>query len=95
MEHSVNLSPETRGRGVGRALMAALETHARARGVHLLIGGITGTNAASLAFHHRLGFAEVGRIPQAGWKFGRYHDLVFMHKLLDPPHGQDRAPALD
>jgi L-amino acid N-acyltransferase len=95
MEHSVNLSPRARGRGLGRALMAALEARARAQGAHLLIGAVTATNAASLAFHRRLGFAEVGRIPQAGWKFGRYHDLVFMHKLLDPPHGQGGPAALE
>lgn len=95
MEHSVILAPEGRGRGLGRALMTALEAHARKRHMRMLIGAITATNAGSLAFHRRLGFVEVGRIPQAGWKFGRYHDLILVQKLLDPPDGQAPAPALD
>jgi len=83
MEHSINLAPEARGRGLGAALLRALEDHARAAGVRILVGGITATNAASLALHARLGYAEVGRLPDAGWKFGRYHELVFMQKVLD------------
>jgi len=94
MEHSVNLAPEARGRGLGAALMKALADHAARRGMRMLIGAVTASNADSLDFHRRLGFAEVGRIREAGWKFGRYHDLVFVQKMLDPPHGQGDPPAL-
>ncbi|MCC5989328.1 MAG: N-acetyltransferase [Pararhodobacter sp.] len=82
MEHSLYLAPAARGKGLGRTLMAALEEHARARLMRMLIGAMTATNTASLAFHKRLGFAEVAHIPDAGWKFGRHHDLVLMQKLL-------------
>lgn len=80
MEHTVNLAPEARGHGTGAALMRAIEDHAARAGHHALIGAVTACNAGSLAFHRRLGFAEVGRIPGAGWKFGRFHDLVLVHK---------------
>lgn len=78
MEHTIHLAPEARGKGLGRALMRAIEDHARARGARLMIGGITGSNAESLRFHERLGYAEWGRIPAAGRKFGAWHDLVLM-----------------
>ncbi|SFH65481.1 GNAT family N-acetyltransferase [Albimonas pacifica] len=81
-EHSINLAPEARGRGLGRPLMEALFEVLRPTEVHSLIGAITATNAASIALHARLGFSEVGRIPQAGWKFGVFHDLVLMQKIL-------------
>ncbi len=82
MEHTVHLAADARGVGTGRALLNAIEEHARAAGHRLMIGGITGSNAASLGFHERMGYAEWGRIPAAGWKFGQYHDLVFMGKDL-------------
>lgn len=82
MEHTIYLHAQAQGRGLGRALMAGLESHATAAGMRILIGALTATNAASIGFHHRLGFVEVGRIPDAGWKFGRHHDLVLMQKLL-------------
>ncbi len=94
MEHTIILAPAARGRGLGRALMTVLAEHARGRGMHQLIGGLSGANRAAIAFHARLGFIEVGRIGEAGWKFDRYHDLVFMQKILDAPHGQGVSDAL-
>lgn len=88
MEHTVLLAPEARGAGLGRALMAGVVAHATAAGHRGLIGAITAENTASLAFHRRLGFAEVGRIPEAGWKFDRFHDLVLMHLRLGDDSGR-------
>ena len=83
MEHSVYLDAAARGRGLGRALMVELIERARANGVHALIGGIDGANEVSVRLHESLGFAEVGRLPQVGAKFGRWLDLVFLELLLD------------
>ena len=82
MEHSLYLAPQARGEGLGRALMDALAKHARARPMRMLIGAMTESNTNSVAFHARLGFVEVAHIPDAGWKFGRYHDLVLMQLRL-------------
>ncbi len=82
MEHTVYVAPAVQGRGIGAALLRALEARAAAAGARALIGAVTGSNAASLAFHRRHGYAPVGRIPEAGWKFGRFHDLVLMHKRI-------------
>ncbi|WP_419896047.1 GNAT family N-acetyltransferase [Roseomonas sp. USHLN139] len=82
-EHSVHLRPEARGQGLGRRLLEALLAEARAQGRHAMMASIDSGNAASLALHARLGFREVGRLPQVGCKFGRWLDLVLMQKLLD------------
>lgn len=83
MEHTLYLAEAARGAGLGAALMAHLEAHARLRGARIMVGAITGDNAGSLRFHTRLGYAERGRIPAAGWKFGQFHTLVLMVKDLD------------
>lgn len=82
MEHTIILAPAAHGRGVGRALMAAIEDHARARGTHSMIAGVSGGNPQGRAFHAALGYSEVAVVPQVGWKFGQVWDLVLMQKLL-------------
>lgn len=77
-EHSVYVHDAARGKGVGSRLMAELIDRARQSGVHALIGAIAADNEASLALHARLGFVEVGRLPEVGRKFDRWLDLVFV-----------------
>ncbi|MGK7652504.1 N-acetyltransferase family protein [Roseovarius sp. B08] len=84
LEHTVLLHPGAERRGVGRTLMEALEDHAVRGGVHSLIGGISAENEGAIAFHRKIGFTEVGRVAQAGLKFGRRIDLFLMQKLLSP-----------
>ena len=79
-EHSVILADHARGRGTGRALMARLETVARGRDIHTLIGAVSGENTAAIAFHEAVGFRRVGHLPEAGRKFGRWMDLVLFVK---------------
>ena len=82
MEHTVYLSPAARGQGVGSALMRALEGHATAAGHHVLIGAVSGENADGIAFHKAMGYVEVGRLLEAGHKFGRFLDMVLLQKTL-------------
>lgn len=82
MEHTIHVAGDSRSHGIGRLLLTGIEDHARRAGHRLLIGGITATNKGSLRFHARMGYGEWGRIPHAGWKFGRFHDLVLMGKDL-------------
>lgn len=82
MEHSIVLEPRVHGTGAGRALMAHLCDHARDGGVHSMWAGVSGENPAGVAFHDRIGFQHIATLPQVGYKFGRWMDLVLMQKML-------------
>ncbi len=82
VEHSVYVDPRAARRGHGRALLAALEQRARAAGHHVMVGTIGADNEGSLALHRQAGFVEVGRMPEVGFKFGRWLDMVIVQKIL-------------
>lgn len=82
LEHTIILAPQARGRGIGRALMTAAETRARAGGGHQMFAGISAENPEGRAFHAALGYALLATLPEAGWKFGRFIDLWLMVKRL-------------
>jgi L-amino acid N-acyltransferase YncA len=85
VEHSVNVFQSAWGRGIGQKLMEHLFERARRLRIHVMIGGIDASNVRSLAFHERLGFREVARMPETGWKHGRWCDLVLVQRLMDAP----------
>jgi phosphinothricin acetyltransferase len=83
VEHSVYIHPQGRGRGAGRRLMEALLERAMTQGKHVMVAGVDGDNQASIILHQKLGFTQVGQMPQVGCKFGRWLNLVFLQKTLD------------
>lgn len=88
VEHSVHVHRDHRGKGVGSSLVQALFPLASALGKHVMIGGIDAANAGSLRMHERLGFEQVAHFREVGRKFGRWLDLVFMQRFLDPAGAQ-------
>jgi phosphinothricin acetyltransferase len=85
VEHSIYVHQAHRGRGVGRVLLEKLIVLAREREIHMMVGGIDATNAASIGLHLSLGFEHAGTLKQAGFKFGRWLDLAFYQRVLDTP----------
>ncbi len=82
VEHSIYVTESARGRGLGKALLAALIEEARRLDKRAMIGAIDATNELSLGLHRKFGFVEAGRLPGVGVKFGRPLDLVLMQKTL-------------
>lgn len=84
VEDSVYVAPEARGRGVGRLLLAPLLTHAATRGFHTIIAAIDTSNEPSLRLHRSFGFTEVGRFHEVGHKFGRWLDVAYLQRHINP-----------
>lgn len=84
---TIYLAPGATGRGLGRELYLALEDRLRARGIRILYALVTATNAPSLRFHAALGYREIGRLPESGWKLGAWQSVVWLEKRLscEPP----------
>jgi phosphinothricin acetyltransferase len=83
VEHTIHVDRRNWGAGVGRQLLGELVDRARDAGMHVMVGAIDAENEASLRFHERLGFREVARMPEVGFLFGRWLDLVLVQRLVD------------
>jgi L-amino acid N-acyltransferase len=82
VENSVYIHVDHRRRGLGRALMEDLIERAHQLGYRSIVAGISGDQEPSLRLHHSLGFKEVGRLREVGFKFGRWLDVVTMQLEL-------------
>jgi phosphinothricin acetyltransferase len=83
LEDSVYLAGDAVGRGLGRVLLAELLAQCEAAGARQMLAVIgDSANAASIGVHRALGFEHAGVLRAAGWKFGRWLDVVLMQKRL-------------
>lgn len=91
VEDSIYLSPQAQGQGVGRLLLAELIARCEAAGARQMVAVIGDSqNQGSIGVHRALGFEQNGLMKSAGWKFGRWLDVVLMQRTL----GQgDTTPA--
>ena len=82
VENSVYVHHEFHRRGIGAIILKDLIERARALGHRTIIAGIDAEQTPSIAIHAKFGFAQVGRLNQVGFKFGRWLDVVYMELLL-------------
>ena len=83
LEDSIYLAEGAAGRGHGRLLLVELLARCEAAGARQMLAVIGDSgNAASIGVHRALGFAHTGTIEAAGWKFGRWLDVVIMQRQL-------------
>ena len=89
-EFSVYVAREYRGRGAGRAVLAALIETASAAGLYKLTSRVFPENAASRAVLKGLGFAEIGIHRRHGRLDGVWRDCVIVERLLDTITAEDQ-----
>lgn len=81
-EASMYIASGCVGRGTGSALYAELIAAVRERGIHVLIGGISLPNEASVAMNEKFGFRKVAHFGEVGFKFGKWIDVGYWQLAL-------------
>lgn len=84
LEDSIYVAPFVVRRGVGGALLSALIERCTQLGYRQMIAVIgDSANQGSIALHRSRGFAQEGVLRGVGLKFGRWVDVVIMHRVLE------------
>jgi phosphinothricin acetyltransferase len=87
-EDSVYVADAERGKGYGRAALAAVIDACEAMGLRRLVAVIGDSqNEGSIALHRALGFSFCGTLPAVGYKAGKWLDVVFMQLPLNGGDG--------
>jgi L-amino acid N-acyltransferase YncA len=81
-EVTVYLESGATGRGVGSALYGALFPMLEARGIHVVMGGISLPNDASVALHEKFGMRKVAHFAEVGFKFNHWVDVGYWQRTL-------------
>jgi phosphinothricin acetyltransferase len=82
VEVSIYIHEDARRRGIGRALYGSLFDLLRGQGYVNAYAGITLPNPGSLRLHESMGFAPIGVYPRIGFKFGTWHDVIWLQLRL-------------
>ncbi|OUD34654.1 GNAT family N-acetyltransferase [Flavobacterium sp. FPG59] len=83
VEHSVYVSQDHHGKGIGKLLLEELIVLAKKQNLHTMIAVIDSENHSSVEFHEKFGFKTVGIIKESGFKFDRWLHSVFMQLILE------------
>lgn len=79
-EVSIYIARESRGQGVGKALMLALIECSEANGFWTLQSSVFAENLASVALHLNYGFRELGRRERIAKLHGIWRDTVLLER---------------
>ena len=81
---SVYVAEDACGRGLGTALYGALLAVLKLQGYCSCYALVTESNGASAGFHRAMGFREAARLPNAGFKNGKWLNLLYFYLPLNP-----------
>ena len=89
VEMTVYLKHDLQKCGLGRKIYEALENELKRMGILNLYACIGYPELEdeyltknSAGFHEHLGFKEVGKFKNCGYKFGRWYDMIWMEKII-------------
>lgn len=86
VQDSIYLADGMAGKGIGRALLAALIRECAAKGYRQMVAFIGGIeNQHSIRMHASQGFEQAGILKEVGHRNGKWVDNVIMQRRLGDP----------
>ena len=89
---SVYISKKWHGKGIGRRFYALLEDALRRMDYVSAYALVTEENAASCAFHEKMGYEKMCVMPRTGYKMGRWLGVTWYVKFLREADDPGDAP---
>jgi phosphinothricin acetyltransferase len=82
VENAVYVDHRYQRQGIGKTILADLIRRAAQLNHHTIVALVSAEQTGSLALHQEMGFDRVGQLIEAGFKFNRWLNLVYLQKML-------------
>eukprot|EP00835_Amoeboradix_gromovi_P004816 NODE_402_length_9320_cov_0.440252.p6 type:complete len:182 gc:universal NODE_402_length_9320_cov_0.440252:8539-9084(+) len=82
VDAAIYIHKDWQSKGVGKLLLTKLFDCLKTLGYYNVYAGITIPNPASLALHKRMGMEVVGTYKKIGYKYEKWHDVLWLHGTL-------------
>ena len=82
-EVSIYLDRDARGKGIGTALYEKILDILQKQNFCICYAKINDDNKASIMMHEKYGFRQIGAKRNCGYKFGKWHSIIFFEKQLN------------
>ncbi len=93
VESTIYFDKCCRGGGRGRALYTALESYLKQQNIVNVNACIVHPYSDSVKFHEKMGFEIVAHFHKCGYKFNKWHDMVWMEKIIGE-HKEDMPEVI-
>lgn len=79
---SIYIDENYHRKGIGKQLYTKLFEQLKNQGFYTVFASITLPNENSIGLHKSFGFTEVGTYHNVGYKYGKWHDVIWLEKPL-------------
>jgi L-amino acid N-acyltransferase YncA len=93
VESSVYVLEEYHHTGIAKELYSKLFDVLKESGFVNIYAGITLPNPKSYSFHSKMGFEPIGVYKNIGYKLGKWHDVAWLVKTINPHNDDPAAPG--
>ena len=80
--------------GMGKALYSALIEISKLQNIQNIYGGVTSPNKNSEKLHEYFSFKKLGVYHNTGYKFGKWHDVIWFEKNISEYYGEPKQLLL-
>lgn len=82
VETTIYFDKDCRGGGKGQALYTELEKYLKRQNIVNTNACVTHPYSESVVFHEKMGFEKVAHFHKCGYKFHKWHDVVWLGKSI-------------
>lgn len=81
-ETTIYIHNEFLNKSIGKALYSKLFDDIKEQNIINIYACITESNKESVLFHEKFGFQKVAHFHKCGYKFNKWHDILWLEKII-------------